>query len=137
MVNVDIANALGQNLANSESCPILRLLWKPKYVISGNMSKNVWASQWPTSSELKINFDPSLDSSWCKFSKIIKNPGPKNPPLSCNLGPNLQHPGWSHVRKRNHDIAVQYEDVRVKTNVGLQTQKWKAEFQVYFNKSTV
>ena len=26
MVNIDIANALGQNLANSESCPILRLL---------------------------------------------------------------------------------------------------------------
>ena len=26
MVNLDIANALGQNLANSESCPILRLL---------------------------------------------------------------------------------------------------------------
>ena len=27
MVNLDIANALGQNLANSESCPILRLLF--------------------------------------------------------------------------------------------------------------
>ena len=26
MVNIDIANTLGQNLANSESCPILRLL---------------------------------------------------------------------------------------------------------------
>ena len=30
MVNLDIANALGQNLANSESCPILRLLYVAK-----------------------------------------------------------------------------------------------------------
>jgi hypothetical protein len=46
----------------------------------------VWAAQWPTSSELKINFDPSLDRSWCEFFKIIKNHGPKNPPPGCNLG---------------------------------------------------
>jgi hypothetical protein len=36
MANFYIVNALGQNLANSESCPILRL----KSVISGNLSKN-------------------------------------------------------------------------------------------------
>ena len=30
MVNLDIANALGQNLANSESYPILRLLQEDK-----------------------------------------------------------------------------------------------------------
>ena len=36
------------------------------------------ATQWPTSSELKIKFDPSLDRSWCQFFKIIKDHGPKN-----------------------------------------------------------
>ena len=81
MVNFYIVNALGQN---SESCPIMRLLYfkRPKSVISGNLSKNgfVWATQWPTSSELKIKFDPSLDRSWCEFFKIIKDHGPKNPP---------------------------------------------------------
>ena len=92
MVNFYIVNALGQNLANSESCPILRLLYirdkRPKSVISGNLSKNgyVWATQWPIFSELKIKFDLSLDRSWCEFFKIIKNHGPKNPPPGCNLG---------------------------------------------------
>ena len=38
---------------------------RPKSVISGNLSKNthVWATQWTTSSELKVKFDPSLDRS--------------------------------------------------------------------------
>ena len=78
MVNFYIVNALGQNLANSESRPILRLA---KSVISGKFKKNsyVWATQWPTSSELKIKFDPSLDRSWCEFFKIIKDYGPKFP----------------------------------------------------------
>ena len=82
MVNLDIANALGQNLANSESYN-LTLFWdcskRPKSVLSGNLPKNgyVWATQWPTSSELKIKFDPS---SWCESFKIIKNHGPNNPP---------------------------------------------------------
>ena len=31
-------------------------------------------------------FDPSLDRSWCEFFKIVKDRGPKNPPLRCNLG---------------------------------------------------
>ena len=50
------------------------------------MSKNdyVWATQWPTSSEPKIKFDPSLDRSWCEFFKIIKDHGPKNPTPACN-----------------------------------------------------
>ena len=53
-------------------------------------SKRPKAAQWPTSSELKIKFDPSLDRSWCEFFKIIKNHGPKNPPPGCNLGPKYQ-----------------------------------------------
>ena len=53
------------------------------------MSKNthVWPTQWPTSSGLKIKFDPSLDRSWCEFFKIMKNHGPKNPHPGCNLSP--------------------------------------------------
>ena len=39
MVNLDIANALGLNLANSESCPILRLLQESKNCFLGNLSK--------------------------------------------------------------------------------------------------
>jgi len=60
----------------------------PKSVISGNSSKNgyVWGAQWPTSSEFKIKFDPSLDRYRCEFFEIIKNHGPKtSSPL--NLGP--------------------------------------------------
>ena len=40
---------------------------------AGHLSKNgyVWVTQWPSSSELKIKFDPSLDRSWCEFFKII------------------------------------------------------------------
>ena len=69
------------------------------------------ATQWPTSSELKIKFDPSLDRSWCEFFKIIKNHGPKNPPPGCNLGPKFPPSCWSLVRKKNDDLTVQYEDV--------------------------
>ena len=43
----------------------------------------------------------------------MKNHGPKNPPPGCNLGPKYQPPCWSLVRKKNDDLAVQYEDVRV------------------------
>ena len=104
MFNFYIINALGQNLANSESCnhALFSDSWKgPKSVISGNLSKNthVWATQWPTSSELKIKFDPSLDRSWCEFFKIIKNLGPKNPPTGCNLDPKF-HPQAGHVSER-------------------------------------
>ena len=68
MVNFYIDNALGQNLTNLEYC----LCKRPKSVISGSLSKNsyVWATQWPTSIELKIKFDPSLDRSWCDSLKI-------------------------------------------------------------------
>ena len=38
----------------------------------------------------------SLDRSWCEFSKIIKNCGPKNPPPGCNLGSKISpHVGRS------------------------------------------
>ena len=66
MANFYIVNALGQNLANSNSSA---LFWdcckRPRFVISGY----VWATQWPISSELKIKFDPSLDRSWCEDYK--------------------------------------------------------------------
>ena len=66
------------------------------------MTKNghVWATQWPTSSQLKIKFDPSLDRSWCKFFKIMKNHDPKNPPLGCNLGPKFSASVGSLGRKK-------------------------------------
>ena len=62
---------------------------RPKSVISGNLSKNgcVWATQWPTPSELKIKFDPLLNRSWCEFFRLWKilfhlsNDGAK---LGCN-----------------------------------------------------
>ena len=65
MVNFYIVIALGQNLANSKSCRRKR----PKSVISGNLSKN---GKWPTSGQLKIYFDPSLNRSWCEIFKMIK-----------------------------------------------------------------
>ena len=42
---------------------------------------------------------------------MIKNYGPKNPTLGCNLGPNKQPPWCPLVWKQNDDIAVQYKDV--------------------------
>ena len=80
MVNFYIVNVLGQNLANPESCPILYsenvVRGSGKSVISGNLSRDgyVWATQWPTSIEIKIKFVLLLDRSWCKFLKIIKKP---------------------------------------------------------------
>ena len=50
----------------------------------------VWPTQWPTSSELKIKFDPSLNRSWYEFFKIIKNHGPKNSSLSVIWIPSSQ-----------------------------------------------
>ena len=46
---------------------------RPKSVMLGNLSKNccVWAAQLPTSSKLKIKFDPSLDRSWPECFKIM------------------------------------------------------------------
>ena len=41
---------------------------------------------------------------------IIKNHGQKNPPPGCNLGPKFSASGWSLVRKKNDELAVQYED---------------------------
>ena len=70
----------------------------------------VLTAQWPTSSELKTKFDPSLDRSWCESFKIIKIHGPKNPPLGRNLGSKFSPSGWSLARKTNKDLAVQYED---------------------------
>ena len=37
--------------------------WCPK--------SRTWATQWPTSTELKIKFDPSLNRSWSEFFEII------------------------------------------------------------------
>jgi hypothetical protein len=60
----------------TEQIQNLALFWdcckKPKSVISGNLSKNayVWATQWPTSTELKIKFDPSLDRSWPEVFRL-------------------------------------------------------------------
>ena len=71
----------------------------PKPVISDNLSKNN-STQWPTSSGLKIKFDPSLDRSLCEFFKTIKNHGPKIHPRVCNLGPKYSARGWSLVRKK-------------------------------------
>ena len=57
----------------TEQIQNLALFWDcckgPKSVISGDLLKNthVWATQWLTSSELKIKFDPSLDRSECEF----------------------------------------------------------------------
>ena len=42
---------------------------------------------------------------------MVKNYGPKNPTLGCNLGPNKQPPWCPLVWKQNDDIAVQYKDV--------------------------
>ena len=83
MINFYSINALGQNLALFWNC-----CKRQKSVILGYLSKNdcLWAAQWPTSSELKINFDPSLDRSWCEFFKILKDQGPRNPFLGCNFG---------------------------------------------------
>ena len=74
---------------------------RPKSIISGNLSKNccVWAAQWPTSSELKTKFDPSLDRSWCEFFKIMKDHGLKNPPPGCNLGALFPSPSWIFFKK--------------------------------------
>ena len=74
----------------------------------GNLSKNgcVWAAQWPTSSELKIKFDPSLDRSWCEFFKIVKDHGPKNPPPGCNLGGLFPSPSWIFFQKKSAECSV-------------------------------
>ena len=40
--------------------------------------------------ELKINFNPSLDRSWCEIFKIIKDHGVKNQPQGVILGAILE-----------------------------------------------
>ena len=47
---------------------------------------------------------------------MIKNYGPKNPILGCNLGPNKQPPWCPLVWKQNDYIAVQYKDVHELTH---------------------
>ena len=94
------------NFDTKEQIQNLALFWEgPKSVVSGNLSNNghVWATQWPTSSELKIKFDPSFDRSWCEFFKIIKDDGPKSPPLGCNLGPQ----SWSLSRQISDPRSAQ------------------------------
>ena len=64
-----IANTVGQNIENSESCPILRLLWETKI---RNVSQCL--SKWTTWCELTIKFDP-LYSSWSELFITIKDYG--------------------------------------------------------------
>ena len=73
-----------------------------------NLSKNgyVWATQWPTSSELKIKFDPSFDRPWCEFFKIIKDHGPKNPPLGCNLAGLFSSPSGHLKKEKSAECSV-------------------------------
>ena len=61
-LNFYIFNVLGQNFASWEFWDWSK---RPKSVISGILSKIgwVWATPWPTFSELKIKFGPSLDRS--------------------------------------------------------------------------
>ena len=89
---------LGQNLAHSESCPILRLLLEAKICNSYNLSKNgyVWATQWPTSNELKIKSDPSIDRSWCEFLKILKYHEKKKIPLPPPHAGQFSENFWQH-----------------------------------------
>ena len=60
MVKFYICNAFVQNVADSESCIILRKLEEAKIL---NLSKNghVWATQWPTSCGLKNKYDPHTE----------------------------------------------------------------------------
>ena len=64
-----ICNILGYNLANSESCLVLRLLWGAKL---SNLSQNghVWVTQWPSSSGVKIKFDPTFER--CELLRSYK-----------------------------------------------------------------
>ena len=52
LANFDNSDALGENWENSESCPILRLLWRAKICNFRKFVKNghVWTTQWPSSS---------------------------------------------------------------------------------------
>ena len=68
--------------------------------------------QWPTFSELKIKFDPSLDRSWPKFFKIKKIMAQKIHPWGVIWVPS-NRPQVGHWSEKNDDLAVQYEDVDV------------------------
>ena len=92
-----ITNALGQNLANSESCLFLKK--RPKSVIC-QKNDNVWATQqWPTSSELKYKFYPSLERPSDKLFMTIICHGQKNPPKGCSWGPPLTLIGMNESKK--------------------------------------
>ena len=112
---------LGQNFANSESCPILRLLQEAKICYLSNLSKNghVWATQWPTSGELKIKFDPSLDRPRCESFKMIKIMVQKNPPPGCNLGPKF----LPHVGRSQKNFLQQFHPY-IKKFMYCGTQNW-------------
>jgi hypothetical protein len=87
MTQFDIFYTLVANSVNSELYFFWALLKAAKI---WNLSKNVWAALQPSSSNLKNNFEHSLERSWCEFFKIIKGCGPKNPPHSnpgCNGSP--------------------------------------------------
>ena len=62
----------------------------------------------PTSRELNIKFDPTLDRSWCEFFKIIKDHGPKNLPPGCNLGPYFPPPVEIFYKKNQLSVLSIY-----------------------------
>ena len=76
------------------------------------MSKNgyVWATQWPTSSELKIKFDPSFDRSWPEFFKIKKIMVQKIHPWGVIWVPS-NSPQACHLSDKNDNLAVHYKYV--------------------------
>ena len=74
MVNFYIVRALGKTWQFRNFALFWDCSKRPKSLISGNLSKNgyVWTTQWPTSSKLKIKFDPSLERPWLKFFRLEK-----------------------------------------------------------------
>ena len=75
----------GQNLTNSKSYLVLRSVICPlvicqKIAIFEQLNNQILF-------RLKIEFDPSVETSWCDIFKIIKGHGPKNPPKVCSWCP--------------------------------------------------
>jgi hypothetical protein len=95
------------------------------------LSKNayVWATQLPSSNELKIKFDPSLDRSWPELFLIIKNHGSKNPsqssshpvvilaPLNSPMRrPSIKKSVYKHPKIKKFALNLQLRTIQVLTN---------------------